>query len=274
MLPQFRVVVWWLVGLLAVAAVVGGGVVAADRKNAEADRIRADATAFERSAAREQDQREQTAAEQTARRLAAADRAAARQAAKDRMAAEVAARQQAAAEKAARQQATAERAARRRAAAEEAARRADEEAAAAVAAAGYDLTGEVTLSDVDAALLTRVGAEPGQPLAELARSARAEYDRLRSGLAAGKTYTCPAGAGGTLEDLAAGAAVTVRDGSGAILASTSLTGGRLDSSGCTLAFEVHLPDADAYRVQLTRRAPLASSREELAAARWTVSLTF
>ena len=65
--------------------------------------------------------------------------------------------------------------------------------------------------------------------------------------------------------------MTVRDGAGAVLATTALTGGTLSKAGCTFAFRIHVPDADAYRVQVGRRDPLTFSREELDKQGWSVA---
>ena len=65
--------------------------------------------------------------------------------------------------------------------------------------------------------------------------------------------------------------MVVRDGSGAVLATTALTGGTLSKAGCSFAFRTHVPDADAYRVQVGRRDPLTLSREELDKQGWSVA---
>ena len=88
-------------------------------------------------------------------------------------------------------------------------------------------------------------------------------DRLLDQLAAGETFPCRAGSGGGYDDIAAGAPVTVKDGTGTVLATTALTGGTLSKPGCTFAFRTHVPDADFYRVQVSHRDALTFSREEL-----------
>jgi hypothetical protein len=129
--------------LVVVAALVCAGLVVGNRNDAEASQIRADARALSRTSAHEQAVRQKAAAEAVARRQAAVDRAAARRAARERKAAEA---QQAADEQAAREQAAEQRAARRQAAQERADRRKAAKAAAAaaaLAAAGHELTGSI-----------------------------------------------------------------------------------------------------------------------------------
>ena len=228
----------WLTVLGVVLALVCAGVVIADRNDAEAAQISADARARDRAATQEQAVRQAAAARASARRQAVADRVAARRADRERRAAErqqaadeEAARQQAAAARAARQEAAAERAARRRAAKEAAAAAKEAAAEAAAAAAGHDVTGSMTEPDINGALVTRVGGYPGQPLKEFGAADLARMDRLLDRLAAGETFPCRAGSGGGYADIASGAPVTVEDGAGKVLATTALTGGRSAPGG-------------------------------------------
>ena len=46
-----------------------------------------------------------------------------------------------------------------------------------------------------------------------------------------------------------------------------------DLLGCTVVFEVEVPDADFYSVEVGRRGEIAYNREELAERGWGVSLT-
>jgi hypothetical protein len=269
----------WLAALLLVAALVCAGVVIGNRNDAEASRIRADAVALSRTSAHELAVQQKAAAEAVARRQAAVDRADARRAARERRAAEA---QQAAEEEAARERAAQRRAAREQAAQERAQERAQQRAdrrkaaaaaaaAAAVAAAGHDLAGSMTEPDVTGALVAQVGGRPGQPLTGLDAADRAKVDRLRDQVAAGRTFACPAGSGGDYEDLRAGTRVVVSDGTGAVLATTQLTGGTLSKVGCTFAFRTHVADADAYRLQVGHRDALSFSREELDKQGWSVA---
>jgi hypothetical protein len=261
----------WFAAIVIVAAMVSAGLVIGNRNEAEASQIRAQALALSRTSAHEQAAREKAAAAAFARRQAAADRTAARKAARERKVAEA---QQAADERAAREQAAEERAAREKAAQERAARRkaaAAAAAAAAEAAAGHDLTGSMTAPDINGALVTQVGGHPGQPPSELGKADRDKMGRLRDQLGAGRAFPCPAGSGGDYGDIVAGARVTVRDGKGAVLATTALTGGTLSKVGCTFAFRTHVPDADFYQVQVSRRGALTFSRGELDQQRWSVA---
>jgi hypothetical protein len=261
----------WAAVLGAVLALVCAGVVVADRNDAEAAQISADARARDRAAAHDQAVRQAAAARATARRQAVADKAAARRADRQRKAAEL---QQAADEEAARQEAAEARAARREAAAERAARRrAAKEAAAAAAAeaAGHDITGSMTEPDINGALVTRVGGHPGQPLGELGEADLAKLGRLLDQLKDGTTFPCPAGSGGGFADIASGTPVTIEDGAGKVLATTVLAGGILSARGCTFTFATSVPDADFYRVEVSDRDALTLSREQLETKRWKVS---
>lgn len=112
---------------------------------------------------------------------------------------------------------------------------------------------------------------------------------------------------GGYSDFGPGMNVTVRDGSGEIIASSNTTSldvetyfGSDESSeledearsegdddmdpeeladlmfdvlGCTVTFEVQVPEADFYAIEVGRRGELSYSRDELAERDWNVSLT-
>lgn len=102
-------------------------------------------------------------------------------------------------------------------------------------------------------------------------SASSRLDRLTA-LLDGQTYPCPNGPGGGYSDLADGAAVSVSDGSGNLLATGRLTGGTQKMSGVSWTFTLEdVPDADFYRVQVANRGELPYSRADLEAQGWTVS---
>lgn len=252
--PPFRAVAIGVLGSLVVAALVWTVLAFGHRQQAEADRIRAEALAFAHEAAEQQAARERASEEQAARKQAAEERAARRQAAREQ-----AAREKAARERAAEQQADGQ------ALQDQAA---DEQAAASVAR--HVVTGEMTVPDINGALVTQVGGYPGQPLSEFSMAQLNKMQRLIDSLTHGKTYPCPLGSGGGYSDVAAGGQVTVQDGEGTILATTTLAGGILNSRGCTFSFSTEVPDADFYQVTITHRGALTYSRTDLEANGWKV----
>jgi hypothetical protein len=265
--PSFRTVLIGIVGVLIVVGVVGGSLALGKQHRAEASRIRADALAFEQQAAQRQAARERAAAEQAAQEEVERARAAESRARRQRAADERAAAEQAAREQAAREQAAAERAARQ--AARQAARE-EARAEAAAAAVRHPITGELTVPDIGGALVTQIGGQPGQALSEFEMPALKTFRRLLDSLEQGKTYPCPDGSGGGFSDIVAGGRVTIEDGAGKVLATTTLTGGLIDTRGCTFAFSAQVPDADVYRVAVTDRAGLTFSRSDLEANGWKV----
>ena len=71
-------------------------------------------------------------------------------------------------------------------------------------------------------------------------------------------------------DVVAGGPVTIKDGAGAVLATTELVGGTLSARGCTFTFSAEVSDADFYQVAVTRRGSLNFSRTDLATTGWRV----
>jgi hypothetical protein len=100
---------------------------------------------------------------------------------------------------------------------------------------------------------------------------QARLDFLNSLVDGKKSYDCSAGLGGGYGDLAAGGNVVIRDGSGTILGTGSITSGRLDSSGCHLSWNVDdVPDAEFYQVTVTHRGELDYSRSQLESKNWEI----
>lgn len=254
--PPLRSIVVGFLGLLMTLALVALVLTIGDRHQAEASRIRADAQSFQELSAQRQAVREQAAEEQAAEEQAAESRAARKQAAREGRARE-AARQQAAAE-----QAAEEKAAREQAAREKAARKA--------ARSRHLITGEMTVPDINGALVTQVGGRPGQPVSDFSLPQLKKLERLLTSLTEGRTYPCPGGAGGGFADVVAGGPVTIKDGAGAVLATTELVGGTLSARGCTFTFSAEVSDADFYQVAVTRRGSLNFSRTDLATTGWRV----
>jgi len=230
-----------------------------------------------------------TAAEidgETARQLAAkATGAAAAKATRQRKAAAArAAKQKTAAVNAATRRITA-KAAKEKAAAVKAARRkatkaavakaaaATAAAAAAEAAARHTIAGHVTVPDTNGALVAQVGGYPGEPVSDLTGAQRLHFDRLLASLKSGETYPCPRGAGGSYGDVVAGGQVVVQDGKGNALATSTLTGGLVNTRGCTFAFQVEVSDVDFYGVTVTDRGELTYSRKDMVTNQWQVVTT-
>jgi hypothetical protein len=77
---------------------------------------------------------------------------------------------------------------------------------------------------------------------------------------------------GGYDDIAPGAAVTVRNGDGETLATGRLGEGEAVASfGCTYTFIIDIPDSDFYRIEVTHRGELEFSKSELEANNWEVS---
>lgn len=265
--------------ILGVALVAGLAVGAFAYAQDSEGGIRAREVATQQAAAERS--AEQTA-KQVAKAIAAADRAdraaaaeeAAQRRTQERIIARKAARQEAAAAKAEAEEAAA-------AAAEEAARRAAvaakrAERRATVAAARAErqrrtLTGEITVPDVEGALVTRVGGFPGQRFTDFGGGKLVRLWKLLDALEGGKTFPCPLGAGGEYGDIVPGGRVVVEDGEGKVLASTSLTGGRLSATGCTFSYETEVPRSASYEVAITHRGAMTISYEKLEAADWHVA---
>ena len=249
---------WVLGALVAVALVLGGGVAALAVSGHQRD----EALVAERFAAQRAWEDEQQAAEE------AAARESKEKAAAEREAAEKEAREQAAAHRAEERQAkkqAAKEAARKAAAAQRARER------AAAAAAARVITGDFTVPDINGALITQVGGYPGQLLTTLDMASLNRMGTLIKSLRQGKTYPCPQGSGGGFNDIVAGAQVIVQDGNGAVLATTALTGGRVNMHGCTFDFRVEVPVTDFYQVLVSHRGALTYSRDDLERNGWHVS---
>ena len=257
----------WLLGaLVAIALVLGGGVAAL----AVAGHQRDEALVAERLAAHKAREADQQAAVDAAS-LAAEEKAAEEKAAEEKAAEEKAAEEAAAQE--ARERAAAKRAEARRIKREAAQEAADDQRARERAAAALSqvITGDFTVPDINGALITQVGGYPGQPLTTLDMARLNRMGTLIKSLRQGKTYPCPQGAGGGFSDIVAGTQVIVQDGSGAVLATTALTGGRVNMRGCTFDFRIEVPAADFYQVLVSHRGALTYSRDDLARSGWHVS---
>jgi hypothetical protein len=203
-----------------------------------------------------------------ARKQAAADKIAAAKEAKVMAAAEKVAKAKAAAHKAAKLQAAAEKTAAKKAA------RAVKKAArlaAKRAAQHHTIQGQVTVPDVNGALAARVGGKPGQAFAELSVTQLEKIAAMSKMLKAGLTYPCKAGSGGRYADVVAGGQVVVQDGTGATLGTSKLTGGVLDTHGCTFDFRVEVSDVDVYRVAIAHRNAAVYPRAAMVAKHWQVN---
>lgn len=78
-------------------------------------------------------------------------------------------------------------------------------------------------------------------------------------------------------DIEAGTPVTVKDGSGAVVARAALGEGRLRVTilarqDCVHPFSLTMPDRDSYLVEVGTRGAVTFSRADLRRAGWTVTL--
>ncbi len=80
------------------------------------------------------------------------------------------------------------------------------------------------------------------------------------------------GAGG-YSDIREGAAVTVRDGSGDVIATGRLEGGVVEGSLCIHVFQVDVPRADFYSFEVSNRGELTYSYQDMVDAEWQVALS-
>ena len=251
----------------------------AARDKAAADR------AARQQAARDKAARAKAARERAERQEAARARAARRQAAREavirareeRLAAiREEARQKVAAREAAEARA-AQRRADARAARREAARReagdGRRRSAAQQTSTGHVITGEMTEPDVAGALTARAGGFPGQRYGTLTAPQQKRLRELVRSVERGRTYACPLGSGGPFRDIVAGARVSVRSGTGTLLATTALTGGTVTERGCTFGFTAAVGDADSYQVGVTRRGTVPYTKRALVDNDWRVGLT-
>ncbi len=79
---------------------------------------------------------------------------------------------------------------------------------------------------------------------------------------------------GGYNDISAGAAVTVRNGSGDTLATGQLGNGEaIQGVGCTYKFVTEVPDSEFYRVEVTHRGELEYSKAEMEQQDWKVEAT-
>jgi hypothetical protein len=79
---------------------------------------------------------------------------------------------------------------------------------------------------------------------------------------------------GGYNDLAAGAQVTIRDETGKVLATGHLDEGKTKSaSECDFAFNLDVPDAKFYQVEVSHRGQVTYSADDLEKAGWRVQLT-
>jgi hypothetical protein len=79
---------------------------------------------------------------------------------------------------------------------------------------------------------------------------------------------------GGYDDISAGTQVNIRDGSGELLASSSLDVGEDMTIACTFPFTVEdVPKADFYSVEVGDRGDLSFSYDEMVESDWYVSLS-
>lgn len=75
-------------------------------------------------------------------------------------------------------------------------------------------------------------------------------------------------------DIAPGAQVTLKDGDGKILGSTSLSTGSGSTSSCTFKFSIaNVPEVPFYSVEIGRRGAVTDSLAEMQATGWVFGLT-
>jgi hypothetical protein len=260
-----RLVVMAVIVALVLMAVFGLLIVEAQQRVAAAERMATDRLAVQNAWAAE---KRELAAE-AARQDQAAKAAARRRVAYEKAAEREAARAEAAREEAAGQ--ATEAAAQAGAEAEAVAEVEGRQAAAEPAAVGQVVTGDFTVPDINGALVTQVGGYPGQPLSSLSGRQLDRMGAMLTSLERGETFPCPEGAGGGYSDIAAGGQVVVKDGAGRVLATTELSGGQVNTRGCTFDFQLEVPDTDFYQVEVTHRGALTFARSDLAANEWHVS---
>lgn len=135
----------------------------------------------------------------------------------------------------------------------------------------HTIAGDFSVPDINGALVTQVGGYPGQPLTSLRLKQLNRIGTMLDALEIGRTYPCPRGAGGGYRDIAAGTRVVVQDGAGNVLATSALTGGRVNMQGCTFSFRLQVPDSEFYQVLVSHRGTLTYSREELQRKGWRIS---
>ena len=112
-----------------------------------------------------------------------------------------------------------------------------------------------------------------EPVSDLTGAQLVHLNRLPDTLRTGETYPCARGAGGRYGDVVAGGQVVVQDGEGNTLATTTLTGGLVNTRGCTFAFQAEVSDVDFYGVTVTHRGELTYSRDDMITNEWQVVAT-
>jgi hypothetical protein len=76
------------------------------------------------------------------------------------------------------------------------------------------------------------------------------------------------------DDLTAGAPVTVKNGSGSVIAAGSLDEGVSDAMVCRFQFTItNVPDAKSYLIGVTHRGPWTYSQDQLLTKDWTLLLS-
>jgi len=96
-----------------------------------------------------------------------------------------------------------------------------------------------------------------------------------------RDYGAPCkGADASYPDIRPGTAVTVRDGTGALLGMAALQGGTLRKGplrgaddDCVFKFSMIVPERDPYRVEVGRRGVVRFSRSDLERSNWKADLT-
>lgn len=83
---------------------------------------------------------------------------------------------------------------------------------------------------------------------------------------------------GGFDDIAGGAPVVVKDGSGKIIASTNLgpgagPSGQYSNVECTFEFSADVPDTDFYQVAVGHRNAVTNSKAELEKNGWKIDLS-
>jgi hypothetical protein len=81
---------------------------------------------------------------------------------------------------------------------------------------------------------------------------------------------------GGYSDIGPDTAITVRDGTGAIIATGRLDASPVDDAparDCEITFSLTVPDAPFYTFEVSHRGELTYSRAELEAVDWTLSFT-
>jgi hypothetical protein len=146
-----------------------------------------------------------------------------------------------------------------------------------IAATTHTITGTVTVHDFSSDVLDQVAEDNGYPTVSLSPydTETLLNDRINflEAVQAGKPFDCSNDLGGGYADMAQGAGVTVANGSGSVIATSSLGSGTMTSSGCRFAFTVSAPDASFYQITVSHRGALTYSESDLAAKDWTIAST-